>query len=278
VLIIYRILLIRLTYSICGPHLHGNHAKAPSQPITYPLSPPCQTVTVLDRYNTHFPFQRDANNPLTEFSIMSKAQGDYSHCVDVDLEEEIGSLQSKINTDKVLGQLLEDDKDKRSIASTVQRWYGKVVNPIRRMLIPIHQKLRRCFHGTSWRFGLFAGIYTSLVVLLANTTMLIFGCFVHGGYVDGIATIAQGNIHDMEWIITLYHVFINVFSTVLLTSSNYTMQLLCAPTRKEIDEAHQRGQWIDIGLMSFYNLRHINKRRVMLWAALALSSVPLHLL
>jgi len=108
--------------------------------------------------------------------------------------------------------------------------------------------------------------------------MLVIGCFVNGGYVEGIATIAQGNIQDMERISTIYHVFINVFSTVLLTSSNYTMQLLCAPTRIEVDDAHRRGQWMDIGLMSLYNLRHINKRRVMLWAALAFSSIPLHLL
>lgn len=55
------------------------------------------------------------------------------------------------------------------------------------------------------------------------------------------------------------------------------MQCLSAPTRKEIDRAHARGVWLDIGIPSVRNLRYISKRRVLIWALLGLSSLPLHL-
>ncbi|MCJ1312051.1 hypothetical protein MMC25_005725 [Agyrium rufum] len=56
------------------------------------------------------------------------------------------------------------------------------------------------------------------------------------------------------------------------------MQILTAPTRAEIDEAHTRGRWLDIGVPSVRNLRSISRKRVLLWFGLAFSSLPLHLL
>lgn len=79
-------------------------------------------------------------------------------------------------------------------------------------------------------------------------------------------------------ISTALRVLINIFSTILLTSSNYAMQVLCAPTRGELDLAHRGGQWLEIGLMSLNNLRHNDKKRAILWWLLTSSSVPLHLL
>jgi hypothetical protein len=55
------------------------------------------------------------------------------------------------------------------------------------------------------------------------------------------------------------------------------MQILCAPTRDEIDVAHKKDRWLEIGLMSFRNLSHINTRRALIWWSLAISSAPLHL-
>jgi hypothetical protein len=54
------------------------------------------------------------------------------------------------------------------------------------------------------------------------------------------------------------------------------MQRLVAPTRKEIDDAHAKRKWLDIGIPSVRNLTLINKTRVFLWLLLGLSSVPLH--
>lgn len=74
------------------------------------------------------------------------------------------------------------------------------------------------------------------------------------------------------------HFAINLLSTILLSSSNYCMQCLSAPTRKEVNTAHAKGVWLDIGIPSMRNLRYIDRRRVILWGLLGLSSLPLHLL
>ena len=74
------------------------------------------------------------------------------------------------------------------------------------------------------------------------------------------------------------HLAINALSTVLLSASNYCMQCFSAPTRKEIDRAHAKRKWLEVGVMSFSNIFNIHWKRSMLWAFLALSSLPLHLL
>ncbi|KAK5135355.1 hypothetical protein LTR08_005297 [Meristemomyces frigidus] len=56
------------------------------------------------------------------------------------------------------------------------------------------------------------------------------------------------------------------------------MQCLCSPTRREVDKAHAKGDWMDIGVASVRNIYKINWRRSLLWGLLALSSVPIHLL
>lgn len=56
------------------------------------------------------------------------------------------------------------------------------------------------------------------------------------------------------------------------------MQCLAAPTRKEIDRFHAQGKYLDIGVPSVRNLRAIPRSKVLLWWALGLSSIPLHLM
>lgn len=46
------------------------------------------------------------------------------------------------------------------------------------------------------------------------------------------------------------HLLINALGTVILGSSNYCAQFLAAPTREDLDRAHVRGSWLDIGVPS----------------------------
>ena len=71
---------------------------------------------------------------------------------------------------------------------------------------------------------------------------------------------------------------INILSTILLSASNNCTQLLSAPTREDIDKAHAKRRWLDIGVPSVRNLSLIPRWRVILWALLFLSSIPFHLL
>lgn len=54
------------------------------------------------------------------------------------------------------------------------------------------------------------------------------------------------------------------------------MQFLCSPTRAEVDEAHSKGHWLHIGVLSIRNLSVISVERMFLWLLLGLSALPLH--
>jgi len=109
--------------------------------------------------------------------------------------------------------------------------------------------------STGWRFGVRAWASTAAVVFVVNLTLTIWVCR-NFPMEAVIVTLISGNCSKIRtWAIWL-HLGINVLSTILLTASNYTMQRLLAPTRKEVDKAHVKGQWLAIGVPSIRNLRH----------------------
>lgn len=113
-------------------------------------------------------------------------------------------------------------------------------------------------------------------------------CGFYGFFVNLVLTIVfspyrgdgalyTGDCEKIRQTNTALHILINILSTILLSSSNYCMHCLSAPTRKEVDAAQASGKWLDIGILSYRNLRCISRKRVALWALLGLSSIPLHL-
>ena len=159
----------------------------------------------------------------------------------------------------------------------------KTQNAARKLLDTIGYRYRKGVRRTfgdleGWRIGVLTGCFASCLVLLVNLILLLVAALRYGGFHDGIATLARGEQDTIARISIAYHISINVLSTILLGSSSYTMQVLSSPTRSEVDAAHQKGQWLVIGLLSTRNLRHINRKRLMLWFVLAASSIPLHLL
>ncbi|PVI03995.1 hypothetical protein DM02DRAFT_669382 [Periconia macrospinosa] len=130
---------------------------------------------------------------------------------------------------------------------------------------------------SGWRGGFLACIAVTAIVLLLNV-MLAIVAVTTWDPVNGIATIYTGNCSvSSRWTMAM-HLLINFLSSLLLGASNYCMQRLAAPTRAEIDKAHRRKKWLDIGMPSIRNLLSISKGRVVLWALIGLSSVPLHFL
>lgn len=95
--------------------------------------------------------------------------------------------------------------------------------------------------------------------------------------IDGIATFRVGDCTLTGRLGFSIHLLINILSTSLLGASNYCMQCVSAPTRKDIDKAHKHYTWMDIGVPSVRNLKWISWRRKVLWCLLCVSSVPLHL-
>ncbi|KAL9092893.1 MAG: hypothetical protein Q9165_004311 [Trypethelium subeluteriae] len=143
---------------------------------------------------------------------------------------------------------------------------------------------RRIKHRTGWRFGVICGCASATVVFLINLIVTIYAAASHshapGRSYDnsGRLTLFFGSCSKAQHINIIVHFIINALSTVLLSASNYCMQCLSAPTRTEVNRVHAKKAWADIGVPSIRNLRLIERRKVILWGLLSLSSLPLHLL
>lgn len=130
-------------------------------------------------------------------------------------------------------------------------------------------------YTSGWRFSAIVCAIAATSVFLINLVATILAVKHSQSSGD---VLFETNCNQARRLNKGLHFFINILSAVLLSSSNSCMQILSAPTRGEVDKAHAKGQWLDIGVLSIHNLRKISRRRVVLWALLGLSSLPLHLL
>ena len=119
---------------------------------------------------------------------------------------------------------------------------------------------------------------TSSTICIANFVLAVFAWLRYPSTDDGVVTLYRGDCTVVKRANSAAHVMINIFGTLLFGASNLTLQLLAAPTRKEVDEAHALGTWLDIGVPSYRNLRRISPNRRYLWWLLAVSSIPIHFL
>jgi hypothetical protein len=129
-----------------------------------------------------------------------------------------------------------------------------------------------------WRFGVLACAVSSCVVLALNVSMSTWVLARYGWGKKGQPILHEGKCDTVSNMSTGIHILINSLSTVLLCASSYCMQCLSAPTRKELDLAHSKQSWLDIGVLSPRNLEALPKSRKMRWLILGLSTIALHLL
>ncbi|KAH7129593.1 hypothetical protein B0J13DRAFT_139639 [Dactylonectria estremocensis] len=135
-------------------------------------------------------------------------------------------------------------------------------------------------YSSGWKFGLITGAVSCIVVFALNLGVTIWSTTLpQGGPQEGGSRriLKEGSCSDIRNVNVALHLLINVLSSILLAASNYGMQCLSAPTRADVDKAHSRGKWLDIGIPSIRNLADIPRKRAILWGLLVLSSVPLHL-
>ncbi|KAI1370773.1 hypothetical protein F4677DRAFT_457612 [Hypoxylon crocopeplum] len=93
--------------------------------------------------------------------------------------------------------------------------------------------------------------------------------FFYDGDCDG------GNVSKVNMVL---HLFINVVSTLVVTSSNFFMQVLNSPSREEVNAAHFKGSWMGIGIPSVRNAFKVARFKTWCWFCLLISSIPMHLL
>ncbi|RSL52670.1 hypothetical protein CEP54_010779 [Fusarium duplospermum] len=112
---------------------------------------------------------------------------------------------------------------------------------------PIPSSRRRKFQS-GWRFGLFAGAASCTVVFIVNLFALIWAVTRDEKNWVGQPILQEGPCSDMRYLNAGLHLIINALSSVLLAASNYGMQCISAPTRADVDKAHFKGGWLDIGV------------------------------
>ncbi|KAL3448253.1 hypothetical protein BJX65DRAFT_275360 [Aspergillus insuetus] len=125
-----------------------------------------------------------------------------------------------------------------------------------------------------WKGTLYLGATTSVIVLILNLVMLLWATLRHSA---SESVLYSGDCDRVKEISAGIHFLINILSTLLLSASNYAMQCLSAPSREDLDRAHAKKKWLDIGVPSLRNLNRIPLTRSLLWFCLVLSSVPFHL-
>jgi hypothetical protein len=125
-----------------------------------------------------------------------------------------------------------------------------------------------------WRSGIAGFTILSSIVLILNISALAWTAthLDDGRY----ATLAIGSYESISNWSGWLHFATNILSTALLAGSNYCMQCLSSPVRAEVDAAHARGSYLNIGTLSWRNVLASRKRRIFLLVLLAISSIAMH--
>lgn len=115
------------------------------------------------------------------------------------------------------------------------------------------------------------------VIFVSNLVLTILAVSKYRSQ-DGVGLIYEGDCTTVRDLNLWIHLLINLLSTGMLSASNFCMQLQAAPTRANVNRAHDGNDWMDIGVPSLRNLKYISRWRRLAWALLALSSLPIHFL
>lgn len=129
---------------------------------------------------------------------------------------------------------------------------------------------------SGWGSSALVNTVTIFLVFLVLLGFLSFGATLTGGFNGGFA-FYTGPCQDATKINIALHLVLNLVGTFILASSNMFMQVLNAPTRRELDMAHAQQKQLDIGVSSYKNLFYVSRFKAICWGGFLLSSIPVHL-
>jgi hypothetical protein len=132
-------------------------------------------------------------------------------------------------------------------------------------------------HRPAWFTTVSTGLALAIIVLIVNLIILVW-TYSRFQIQNSSAVLFTGSCARASTITAVAELVINVLSTLLLAASNNCAQLLISPSRTEVDRAHENGVWIHVGVVSARNFKWIGRWRIVMWAVLFASSLPLHLL
>ncbi|KAJ8111878.1 hypothetical protein OPT61_g5625 [Boeremia exigua] len=129
-----------------------------------------------------------------------------------------------------------------------------------------------------WQTSLYLFAVLGFTVLCINIGFLLWALRANGT-TDGVGILYEASCDATKRANIGIHLLINILSSAVLGASNYCMQCLSAPTRPEVDKAHRKGSWLDVGIPSLGNVVSscFGTRKKLCWWLLGLSSLPLHL-
>ncbi|KAI3316543.1 hypothetical protein HD806DRAFT_527808 [Xylariaceae sp. AK1471] len=139
--------------------------------------------------------------------------------------------------------------------------------------------------STGWKR---AAKVNSVTLIIASA--ILVGCSIAAVTSNGLNAIffLSGDCDSMlvSGVNLALHLLINIVSTLVvsrfrharLASSNFFMQVVNAPSRAEVDDAHSRGSWLGIGVPSVRNAFLVSKFKTWCWVSLFISSIPIHIL
>ncbi|KAE8395465.1 hypothetical protein BDV23DRAFT_194168 [Aspergillus alliaceus] len=133
-------------------------------------------------------------------------------------------------------------------------------------------------HLHGWRVGAVASCILVGICLCLNVVATIYVRQKYPPNSNDLGIMQEGTCSQIRSVDSRLHYALNVIATVLVGASNYNMQCLTAPTRAQVDQAHAKHRWLDIGVHSIRNLSFIGWPKAGLWLVLLLSTLPLHLL
>jgi hypothetical protein len=114
-------------------------------------------------------------------------------------------------------------------------------------------------------------------VTILNLAVLIWAAATHPLDSRGVATMYTGNCKTIGVADSITHLVLNGISSLFLGASNYGMQILAAPARRDLETAHAKGDWLEIGVPSLVNLFKLPRQMRFLWFCLGLISTLLHM-
>lgn len=125
---------------------------------------------------------------------------------------------------------------------------SKSAQPTRRAKQPIERLAQE-----AWRYTVASDALAAMLILIVNiiTLTVMYAKYSLDG--DQI-TFYMGSCKRAKVLTTGTHLIVNILSTILLASSNFSIQCLNSPTRKEIDIAHSQHKALNIGIPSIRNL------------------------
>ena len=135
--------------------------------------------------------------------------------------------------------------------------------------------LRRHFSG--WRGGVVFNSLVAVLVLGVELVLLIV-VSIRTRMFAGDSAVWVGGCDRADRIGIGLRALVNIFGVALLAGANYAFQVLSSPTRREVDRAHGRKRWLDIGVPSVRNLRHISGFRATLASIVLFTAVSIQVM